>query len=268
MHTTLDILKQHVEYRGQLFKLAKSDLLKTYRGAALGWAWAVVKPAITIFVFWFAFSVGLRHGHSIDGYPFFLWLIAGMGPWFYMKDMIQDGANSIRKNKHLVTKMKFPIATIPTFISISKFAVHLVLMLIIIAIFIGAGHAPDIYYLQLPFYMLCMFLFFTIWGLFAGMLSCISKDFLNLVKSVVQALFWLSGIIYDARTISIVWIKTILLFNPVTYIANGYRNVFIDKIWFWQAGKENLYFLIVLIVMYILAIWAYRKLRKDIPDVL
>lgn len=268
MSTTINILKQHVEYRKQLFKLAKSDLLITYRGAALGWLWAVVKPAVTIFVFWFAFSIGLRRGHEIDGYPFFLWLIAGMCPWFYMSDMIQQGANSIRKYKHLVTKMKFPIATIPTFVSLSKMAVHIAILLVIMLIFAMAGHGPDVYYLQLPFYMLCMFLFFTTWGLFAGMLSAVSKDFLNLVKSLVQALFWLSGIIYDARGIDIEWVKIILLFNPVTYMANGYRNVFIEKRWFWEAGNENWYFLIVLILMYVFAVWVYKKLRKDIPDVL
>ena len=29
------IIKEHIEYKGQIFKLAKSDLIKTYRGAAL-----------------------------------------------------------------------------------------------------------------------------------------------------------------------------------------------------------------------------------------
>ena len=31
----IKILKEHIEYRQQIFKLAKSDLIKTYRGAAL-----------------------------------------------------------------------------------------------------------------------------------------------------------------------------------------------------------------------------------------
>lgn len=263
-----EILAEHFTYKNQLAKLAKSDIEKTYRGAALGWAWAILKPSVTIFVFWFAFTFGLRHGNKIDGYPFFLWLIAGMCPWFYMSEMITGGADSIRKYKHLVTKMKFPISTIPTFVSMSKLAVQLAMLLIVIAIFIISGYLPDLYYLQIPFYLLCMFLFFTSWGLFAGMLSAISKDFLNLVKAMTQVLFWLSGIIYDATAVDSHVIKTILLFNPVTFIANGYRNVFTKKQWFWEAGMENIYFLIVLTIMVMLAMWAYRKLKEDIPDVL
>ena len=97
MSTCKEIISDHLAYRKQLVKLAKSDIKKTYSGAVLGWAWAVIRPAILIFVFWFAFTVGLRKGSDVDGYPFFLWLIAGMIPWYYMRDMITGGAGSIRK---------------------------------------------------------------------------------------------------------------------------------------------------------------------------
>lgn len=268
MKTVKKILKEHIDYRKQIFKLAKSDIIKTYKGAALGWSWAIIRPAITIFVFWFAFSVGLRKGEPIEGYPFFLWLIAGMIPWFYMRDMVSGGASSMRRYKYLITKIKYPICTIPTFVSMSFFAVHLCLMVIVFGIFAGFGYLPDIYILQLPFYMLLMFLFFTAWGLFSGVLGAMSRDFLNLVKALTTALFWMSGILYDANGIDQTWIKNILLFNPITLIANGYRNCFIYKQWFWETPQELINFGIVYLVMCILAVWAYRKLRKDIPDVL
>ena len=70
MHTMLGILKDHFQYRQQIFKLAKADLVKTYRGAALGWAWAIIKPAVTIFVYWFTFQIGIKGiGSEVDGFP-------------------------------------------------------------------------------------------------------------------------------------------------------------------------------------------------------
>ena len=268
MSTIKEIITDHISYRTQLTKLAKSDLKKTYSGAVLGWAWAIIRPAIVIFVFWFAFSLGLRKGGDVDGFPFFLWLISGMIPWFYMRDMINGGASSIRRYTFLVTKIKFPISTIPTFISMANMVTHFGLVILMIVIFMVFGYKPSIYYLQLPLYMLMMFMFFTAWGLFAGILSAISRDFLNLVKSLVQALFWLSGILYDATSISIEWIRKILLFNPVTIIANGYRSMFIKHVWFWEDPQPLINFAIVYIIMLLLAVWAYKKLRKDIPDVL
>ena len=98
-----DIIKEHIAWRSQIFKLAKSDLIKTYSGAALGWAWAVIKPAVTIFVYWFAFSTGLRNKAGMEGFSFFLWLIAGIISWFYIQEMLTQGSNAMRKYRHLVT---------------------------------------------------------------------------------------------------------------------------------------------------------------------
>lgn len=268
MNTLKEILHEHVKYKNQIFKLAKADLIKTYKGAALGWIWALVKPAVTIAVFYFAFSVGLRKGHPVEGYPYFLWLIAGMMPWFFMRDTLTAGAGSIRKYKYLVTKIKFPISTIPTYVCLSNISVNICLIVIMLFIYMGFGFTPDIYWLQIPFYMVLMLMFFISWSLFAGMLSAMSKDFLNLVKAMTTALFWMSGIMYDVNGIQIEIIRKIMLFNPITLICNGFRNSLVYKSWFWETGAEMRNFLILYIIMTVLAVWAYRKLKKDVPDVL
>lgn len=243
-------------------------MIKTYRGAALGWIWAIIKPGVTLFVFWFAFSVGLRHGQPIAGYSFFQWLLAGFLPWFYMNDMITGGAACIRKYNHLVTKMKFPISTIPTFVNMSELAVHVVLMFVTASYFVLTGHGIDRYYLQLPLYMLMMFVTFTFWSLFSGLLSCISIDFQNLVRAFSSAVFWMSGIIYDVNTIVNPYIRIVLKFNPITVIATGYRKVFIYKTWFFEDKVELACYVVSLVVMIAASLWAYKKLRKEIPDVM
>ena len=198
--TIVTIVRDHIDYRKQIFKLAGSDLRRTYRASALGWSWAIIKPLVTIFVYWFAFAIGLRRGGDIEGYPFVLWLISGIVPWFYMSEMLTLGTECILRNRYLVTKMKYPVATIPTFTSISKFSVHLILMVITILIFIITGNELTIYLVQLPFYMLCNFLFFTGWAMFAAPIAAISTDFSNLVKSFVTAVFWLSGVLFQVDT--------------------------------------------------------------------
>ena len=268
MSQIVTILKEHWEYRKQILKLAKADLVKTYRGAALGWSWAIIKPTITIFVYWFAFTIGLRAGKPVNGYPFFLWLIAGLIPWFYMSDMIVSGANCIRRYNYLVTKMKYPVSTIPTFVNLSKLAITLILIVIMIIIFALFGFKPDIYLLQLPIYILLAFLLFNLWGFFASFLGAISKDFINLVKSFLTALFWLSAVLWNSNKVSNGWVKKFLNLNPITFISNGFRNCFIDKVWIWEQPKRLLYFVIILVILLVLGLWAYKKLRKDIPDVL
>lgn len=268
MKMLLQILKEHIEYRGQIFKLAKADLIKTYRGAALGWTWAIIKPTVTIFVYWFAFAIGLRANSTVKGYPYLLWLIAGVVPWFYMSEMITGGTDCIRRYSYLVTKMKFPVSTIPTFVNISKFIIHAMLIYMVIVIFRLFGYVPDIYLLQLPFYMLLTFIFFNVWSLFSGPLAAISKDYSNLVKAFITAVFWLSGILWDPSTVKNAMLKKVLKINPVTYLVTGFRNCFINKVWFWEQPKTLLCFIVVTLILLVFAVRVYKKLRKEIPDVL
>ena len=116
--------------------------------------------------------------------------------------------------------------------------------------------------------MLMMFLFFTVWALFAGLLSAISKDFQNLVNAFVTALFWLSGIVYNVDTIKNETIKKVLMFNPITIIANGFRNSMVYHKWFWETPEQMRNYLILTAIMFVLAMWSYKKLNKEIPDVL
>jgi len=266
--TLVDIVKEHNDYRKQVFQLAVIDLLKTYRGSALGWLWAVIKPSVTIFVYWFAFSVGMRAGKGVNGFPFFLWLLAGIIPWFYMQEMLTQGSTNFKRYDYLVTKIRFPVSTISTFVSLSKMYVHVALLLVVVVMFVLSGYPVDVYFLQLPVYIALMFVFFTMWSMFASLLSAMSKDFANTVTSFVTAIFWMSGIMWDVNSIKNPILAKVLLFNPVTFLATGYRNVFIYKRWFFQDTFALLAFAIMLAGMFGLALYTFHRLRRDIADVL
>lgn len=262
-------IKEHFGNIPQIFQLSIADLKKTYTGAALGWAWAVIKPVVTIFVYWFAIAIGLRNGGDINGVPYILWLVTGIIAWFYMGESITGGTDCIRRYSYLVTKMKYPVTTIPTHTNLSRLFVHIIICVIVVGILWIGGFPPTIYLVQLPLYIVMMFLFMNAWSLFAGMISAISKDFANLVKSLNIAVFWLSGILWNVENVKdrkIVYL--ILMINPVTYICYGYRDCFIDKRWFFEQPERLVAFLGWYVLLGILSLWAYKKLRKEIPDVL
>ena len=60
MESVKIFIQGHLTFKKQLVVLAKADVVKTYRGASLGWLWALIKPSITIFVYFFAFSIGIK----------------------------------------------------------------------------------------------------------------------------------------------------------------------------------------------------------------
>jgi len=267
INTFSGIIHEHTAYKSQIFKMARNDLVKTYSGSALGWAWAVIRPVVTILIYWFAMSVGFKKNGLVYGHPYFLWLITGLVPWFYMSDMLTQGTDCMRKYRYLITKMRYPVSTIPTFVSISKMMVSMVLLFVVAVIYWIMGFAPTIYYLQIFIYILFSFMFFTSWALFAGPISAISQDFSNLIRSFVFAVLWCSGIFWDATEVGGT-LGLILKANPVTYIVTGFRASFMGQYWFWERPRALGVFMAELLLMFLLGLWSYRKLRKEIPDVL
>ena len=262
----MKFFKEQFSNIDKILYLSKIDLIKTYKGARLGWFWAVFNPAFKIFVYYFTLIVGLKSSKIVFGYPYFLWLISGIVPWFFIKDIINSGSECIKKYSYLVTKINFPASIIPTFCTLSRFYLHIFLMIIVFVIFLF-NQSLTIYIIQLPIYILLMLIFIYFLCLLLSTLSAISKDFYNLVKTTVFGIFWLSGIIWDIATMP-EWVQHILYFNPVTFIINGYRNCFIKHIWFFEEPFSLLCFLSITILIAILSLVIYNKLKKDIPDLL
>jgi teichoic acid transport system permease protein len=56
--------------------------------------------------------------------------------------------------------------------------------------------------------------------------------------------------------------------QPVTLAASGYRKSFIYKQWFFEDPVELGCYGVTFLVFFLLSLWAFKKLRKDIPDVM
>ncbi len=223
------MIQENIKNFKKTIQMALIDLKKLYRGTLLGWFWIIAKPSVQIFMYWFVFAIGLRANRPIEGYSYFIWLICGLLPWFYIAEMFSFSTKSFKKYSYLVTKIEYPIATIPNFISISRLIVSIILTIIVTIIYLFAGGSFDIYFLQLPFIMLLMYLFITFLGMILGLLGVLSKDFENLMRIITMPIMFLSPILWSLNNITINWLIVIQKINPIYFIVNSYRNVFIYK---------------------------------------
>ena len=274
----LTIPREHKGFGKQTFMLAKDDLIKTYKGAIIGPAWSVMKPLFQLFVYWFAFTVGLRGGANRQemGVPYFVFLMVGFLPWCFMSDTISAGSKCIRSNRQFVNKLSFPVSCIMTYTTISKFYVHIFLFVLSYSYLLITGMMPSIYNLQILLFAPLMFLFYwcLTWSL--APMSAFSKDFESFITTIMSGLFWLSGVCYNSYTLDSEVVRIILLFNPMTYFCNAYRKALICDQWFFEGFKqgpahplwENGIFLIEFVVVVFIGIFNYVRLKKRLPDVL
>jgi len=263
----MTILKDNWEWRKPISRLALYELIKRSRGAVLSWAWLFVRPLIYIFVFWFALDIGLRVGGDMQP-PFFLWLVAGLIPWFYMQDMLGTGTDVLHRYSYLVNKIKFPLSGISTIYSLSTLIVHLGLVIVLLLVSFAYGMSPDLYLLQVPFIILVMFVFFNMFSILTSQISAVSKDFSNLLKALMTPIFWLSGILYNVETLNIAWIQDVLAFNPVTFFATAFRDAFYSKTWVWENPSALGAFGIVFLATLVLMLVVYKRFHEEVSDAL
>ena len=236
-----DLFRVNKTYLKRTVAMSRVMLEKRYSGSALGFGWAIVKPTLFIFVFWFAVALGIRGSSTIGEIPFILWLIPGIIPWNHISDSITQGGSSIRQNNHLVTKMVYPVATIPVSTVLSIFYVHLLMMMIVTAIFVLSGFGITVYFVQLPYYMAACLIFTVVVATLLSALTAISRDFNHLIKATINALFWLSPSCGPAINLDGL-LRAVVMANPIAYIIQGYRNCFVNEVWFFDQWQYGLYF--------------------------
>lgn len=269
------ILNEHKGFWGQIARLAKNELIKTYKGAVIGPLWSVVKPSFTLFVYWFAFALGFKKAGDVDVlingstvvFDRFTFMLVGFIPWFFIQDSIIHGMKSIRENRHFVTKISFPVSTIMSYTILSKLYVQVFLtaiMLVIVALMQGL----TLYTLQLFLIMPIMFFFFLFLSWSTAPMGAFSRDFENMVMSIMSGIFWLSGIIYNSYDMPNSTLNKIMYLNPINFFANAYRKAVLYDQFFWNNPTELLIFIAEFVIVFALGAYNYNRLRKRIPDVL
>lgn len=248
------------------FELAKQNFKNKYLGSYLGVIWAFIQPTVMIAIYWFIFQVGFRT-LPVDDYPFLLWFMAGIIPWFYFSEALSSATNSIIDNSHLVKKVVFPVYTLPFMSIISALFVHIFFLFVLIILFILFGFGIDIYYIQIPFYLLAMILLITALAYITSSIIVFFKDIGQIIAMILQFGFWLTPILWHIDMLPTkyeLWIKL----NPIYYIVEGYRDIFIYKMWFWEKPFLSLSYFSTVFVLLLIGIFIFKKLKPHFSDVI
>jgi lipopolysaccharide transport system permease protein len=104
-------LRELWDYRELLYFLVWRDVKVRYKQTALGAAWAVLQPALTMIVFTIFFGRLAQVGS--DGLPYPLFSYAGLLPWTFFSQGLTQSSNSLVGSANLIKKVYFPRLVIP-----------------------------------------------------------------------------------------------------------------------------------------------------------
>lgn len=260
-------LKHILENKKLLITLSVNDFKEQYLGSYLGIVWAMLRPLLFIGIMWFVFVFGFKSKPIDDGTPFILWLLCGMIPWFFFADSLGKSMNAIVSNSFLVKKVAFRVSILPLVQVISSLYIHIVFVGILLSIFILYGYTPTIYWLQIPYFMICMILLLLGLGWLTSAIKVFVKDVGEIIGVIIQFGFWLTPIFWSISIIPEKY-QSIIKLNPMFYIIDGYRNALIHQKWFWEDMSLTTYYFTLTMVILVLGAIVFKRLRPHFGDVL
>lgn len=253
-----------------ILSLSKNDFKQRFAGSYFGVIWAFIQPIVTVIMYSVVFQLLLNQGATVDeGIPYSLWLICGLVPWFYFSEAWLGTCNSMLEYSFLVKKVVFRIDILPLTKVISSFIVHAFFAALMLVVAMLFGYYPDVYTLQIFYYIFCLVMFITMLGILTSAITVFFRDFSQLINVLLQVGVWLVPIMWNINGNQIPdSFKWIFKFNPLYYIIMGYRDAIVYKQWFWESPMLTLYFWLFVGLLGLFAINLFNRLRPHFADVL
>lgn len=248
-------------YRELLYFLAWRDLLVRYKQTAIGVAWALIRPFMTMVVFTVIFS-GVAKLPS-DGVPYPILVFAGMLPWQFFASALSDCSNSLVGNAHLLSKVYFPRLIVPIAAITVSFVDFLVSGMILLGLMAWYNFVPSWRILTLPLFVLIAAIAAMGVGLWMAGLNVKYRDFRFILPFILQFGLYISPVGFQTSVIAPEW-RLLYSINPMVGVIDGFRwailgNVSIDPLGFSLS-------ITLILILFLTGIRYFRKVERTFVD--
>ena len=213
------------EYRELLKTSISKDVRGKYKNSILVVVWSFLNPFLQISFYEFVFPLLMRGG-TIENYTVFI--CCGLIPWTFFSTAVSRTSFTIVENGNIVKKVYFPREILPISVVTSEAINFVISTLIIIAFVIGYGVGISKYIIFYPLILLVQYLLLIGIGFIVSSITVYFRDLQHFIGIALQLFFYATPIVYAPGQIpeSFQWI---IKFNPMTYIINGFRDIFYYK---------------------------------------
>ncbi|MBP5222387.1 MAG: ABC transporter permease [Lachnospiraceae bacterium] len=255
--------------RHLIWKLAKNDFRKRYAGSYLGAIWAMVQPVVTVALYYVVFDL-IMHGEisRTDEAPTVLFMTAGLVPWFFFSEALNNGTNALREYDYLVKKVVFKISILPIIKIIAAVFIHAFFVLVLLVVAACYKYYPSIYTIQIFYYSGCLFLLVLAICYTTCAIVVFFKDLSQIIGIVLQIGMWATPIMWDLSNVGSEKWQKVMKLNPLVYIVNGYRGAVYRKEWFFQDFFSTVYFWIFTVIVFGFGTLVFKRLKVHFADVL
>jgi lipopolysaccharide transport system permease protein len=206
--------------RELLYFLVWRDVKVRYKQTAIGAAWAVLSPLLTVLIF--AAVFGRLAKIPSDGLPYIVFAFAGFLPWTYFAQAFSRASTSLVGNAHLITKVYFPRLMIPLS-AVTTPGVDFALSLAsLLGLMLWYRITPTWALLALPAFLVLAAVIALGVGLWLAPLNVRYRDVSHTVPFLVQVWMYSSPVVYPLTLVPEPW-RPVYSLNPMVGVIEGFR---------------------------------------------
>ena len=208
------------KYRELLYFLVWRDIKIRYKQTALGAAWAIIQPFLTMVVFSLFF--GKLGKMPSDGIPYPIFTFAALVPWTFFANGLSQASNSLVVSANLIKKVYFPRLAVPIATVLSGVVDFGLSFVVLLGMMLYYRITPSVNILWLPLFLLLTLIASLGVSLWLAALNVEFRDVRYIVPFIVQ--FWLfaTPIAYSSRLLPQPW-RTLYGLNPMVGVVEGFR---------------------------------------------
>jgi lipopolysaccharide transport system permease protein len=248
-------------FRELLGALVVRDVAVRYKQTAIGVAWAILVPFLTMVVFTLVF--GKFADFPSKGVPYPIFTYSALLPWTYFASSLALVSACLTSNKALVTKVYFPRVLLPLAAVTVPVFDFLFASVVLVGMMVWFAVWPSLAVLLAPLFLLMALLTALGTGLFLSAVNVRYRDVPYAVPFVIQIWLYVSGVVYAISALPEHW-QWVLALNPMTAVINGFQ---------WgvlgtaapELGK-TLVSVASLVLMFVVGLWYFRRSEPRFAD--
>jgi lipopolysaccharide transport system permease protein len=249
------------EYRELLYFLVWREIRVRYKQTALGIAWAVIQPFLTMVVFSIFF--GWLAGVPSDGLPYPVFAYCALLPWQLFAFALAESTNSVVANQRLITKVYFPRLIVPLSAVCVGLADFLVAFVVLIAMMVYYGIGPGVMLWTLPLWTLLAVATALGVGLWLSALNVRYRDVRYTLPFITSLWLYATPVAYPSSIVPAAW-QPLYALNPMVGVVEGFRWALLGR-----AGPALVMVAVsggVVVAMLVSGLFYFRRTERTFAD--
>ena len=232
-HDLFDLkLKEVWRYRDLIWLFTKRSFQLSYKQTLLGPLWMFISPIFSSVVYTIVFTDIAKIG--TEGVPSILFYMVSNAVWGFFSSSLTGNASTFTANAGIFGKVYFPRLVIPLSNVLSgmiRMGIHFIVTTALLVYFTVQGAVTPHYWaiLLIPAVLIWLGIMGMSCGIIISSLTTKYRDLSVFVGIGMSVWMYATPIVYPISQVSLPWLNTLLLINPVTMPVELFRFALLGK---------------------------------------